>query len=78
MSVDRLSGVWGFWNLSLSFRYMFFFIIRIGGSSRGVVDNVLDCDIVVSEFELQSRYDVHFRSNIIKKISNLLISQDVD
>ena len=26
-----------------------------------VVANVVDCDIVVSEFELQSRYYVHFR-----------------
>ena len=25
-------------------------------SLRGVVANVLDCDIIVSEFELQSRY----------------------
>ena len=27
---------------------------------RDVVANVLDCDIVVSEFELQLRYDAHF------------------
>ena len=27
---------------------------------RGVVINLLDCDIVVSEFELQSRHYIHF------------------
>ena len=32
-------------------------------SLRGAVANVLDNDIVVSEFELQSRYHVHFQSN---------------
>ena len=35
----------------------------IGGCSRGAVVNVLNCDIVVSEFELQSSYSVHFRIN---------------
>ena len=29
----------------------------------GVMVNVLDCDCIVSEFELQSRYYVHFRTN---------------
>ena len=29
-------------------------------SSRGVVANVLDCDIIVSKFELHSLYYVHF------------------
>ena len=27
--------------------------------------NALDCDIIVSKFELQSRYCIHFRSNIL-------------
>ena len=31
--------------------------------SRVLVSNVQDCDIVVSEFKLQSRYQVHFRTN---------------
>ena len=30
------------------------------GNPSGVVVNVLDYDIVISEFELQSRYNVHF------------------
>ena len=29
--------------------------------------NVLDCDIVVSEFELQSRYYLHFETNTTGK-----------
>ena len=34
----------------------------MGESPCSVVANVLDCDIVVSEFKLQSRYYVHFRT----------------
>ena len=34
----------------------------IGRSSRGVAANVLNSDIVVSEFKLQSHYCVHFRT----------------
>ena len=37
------------------------------------VANVQDCDIIVSEFELQSRDYVHFRANIIWKSMNILI-----
>ena len=40
----------------------------------GVVANVLDCDIEVSEFKLQSRYFVHFRTNNLGKSMNPLIS----
>ena len=32
-------------------------------SPRGVVANVLDGNFVVSEFELQSHYYIHFRTN---------------
>ena len=31
------------------------------------MDKVLDCDILVSEFELQSRYHVHFRTKTFRK-----------
>ena len=41
----------------------------------GVVANMMDCDIVVSEFELQSRYYYHFLSNTLGKGMNLLIPQ---
>ena len=44
------------------------------GSSRFVVANVLDCDIVVSEFKLELRYYVHFRTNIPGKGMNPFIS----
>ena len=35
----------------------------------------VDCGIVLSEFELQSRYYVHFRANTIEKGMNPLSSQ---
>ena len=34
---------------------------------RGVVANVLDCDIVVSSFDIQSHYCIHFRTNTFGK-----------
>ena len=42
-------------------------------SPSGVVDNVLDCNIVVDKFVLQSRYYVHFRVNNLRKGMNFLI-----
>ena len=30
--------------------------------------NVKDCEIIISEFELQSRYYVHFRTNTFEKV----------
>ena len=35
---------------------------------RGVVVNVLDCDNVASEFEIQWRYYVYFRKLPMKKV----------
>ena len=40
------------------------------GNLCGEVANVLDCKIVVSEFELQSLYYVHFRANNPEKGMN--------
>ena len=40
------------------------------GSLCGVMAKVLDCDIIVSGFELQSRYCVHFRTNTLEKGMN--------
>ena len=37
------------------------------------VANVLDCDIIVSEFERQSRYYIDFRTNTIEKGINPFI-----
>ena len=33
--------------------------------ARGVVSDILDCNIVVSEFELLSRYCIHFWTNML-------------
>ena len=38
-----------------------------GGNRRCVVAKVLDCDVAVNKFELQSFYYVHFRTNILGK-----------
>ena len=43
------------------------------GCPRGVMVKAMDCGIVVSEFELQSRYYVHFRANTLGKGMNPLI-----
>ena len=40
------------------------------GCPRGVVASVLDCDIVLSEFELQSPDYVHFQTNAFRKDMN--------
>ena len=40
---------------------------------RGVMVKAMDCGIVVSEFELQSRYYVHFQTNVLGKGRNLHI-----
>ena len=46
---------------------------KVGGSSDSLVSNMLNCDIVVSEFKLQSQCCVHFQTNILGKGMNLLI-----
>ena len=43
------------------------------GVLSGLMVKVMDCGIVVSEFVLQSRYNVHFRANILGKGMNPLI-----
>ena len=43
------------------------------GCPCGVMIKVLDCGIVVSEFELQLHYYVHFRTNTLGKGMNPLI-----
>ena len=35
--------------------------------------NILDCDIVVTEFKLQLHYYDHFQANTLGKSMNLLI-----
>ena len=43
----------------------------------GVMVKAMDCRIVVSEFELQSCYYVHFQTNTLGKDMNLLILQAI-
>ena len=45
-----------------------------GGNSYGIMAKVLGCDIVVSEFEHQLSYYVHFRTNTLRKGMNQLFS----
>ena len=45
----------------------------MGGCRRHVMVKAMDCGIVESEFELQSRYYVHFRANTLGKSMNPLI-----
>ena len=49
--------------------------MRSGGgwSPRGVVANILDWHIIVSEFDFLSCYYVHFRTNALGKGMNSLI-----
>ena len=44
-----------------------------GACPRGVMVKAMDCGIVVSEFVLQSRYYVHFRTNTLGKGMNPFI-----
>ena len=46
---------------------------ELEGCPRGVMVKAMDCEIVVSEFVLQSRYYVHFRANTLGKGMNPLI-----
>ena len=43
------------------------------GCPRGVMVKAMDCGIVVSEFELQLLYYVHFRANTLGKGMDTLI-----
>ena len=43
------------------------------GCPSGVIVKAMDCGIVVSEFEFQSHYYVHFRANTLGKGMDLLI-----
>ena len=46
---------------------------RMWWCPRGVMVKAMDCGIVVSEFEFQSRYYVHFRTSTLGKGMNPLI-----
>ena len=42
------------------------------GFPRGVMAKTMECGVVVSEFVLESRYNVHFRANTLGKGMNPL------
>ena len=48
-------------------------ILTGGGCPRGVMVKTMNCGIVEREFQLQSRYYVHFRANTLGKGMNPLI-----
>ena len=48
--------------------YSFWLILMGKGGPRGVVANVLDCNIIVSEFDLWSFYYIHFWINTLGKV----------
>ena len=50
-------------------------LVTGSGCRRGVMVKAIDCRIVISEFELQSRYYVHFRANTLGKVWTPLSSQ---
>ena len=42
-------------------------LMSLRRSPCGLAANVLDCDIVLSEFELQYPFYIHFRTNALEK-----------
>ena len=50
-------------NIVARYTYISTYLYLYRGCPRGVMVKAMNCRIVVSEFELQSRYYVHFRAN---------------
>ena len=50
------------------FENNYYWIEMLGESSCWVGANMLDYNIIVSEFELWSWYNVHFQTNILRKV----------
>ena len=55
------------WTLILFVKFATFNFF-IGKNPHGVMVNMLDCNIVVSEFELYLYYHVHFQTNPFEKL----------
>ena len=55
------------------YTFVFIVVIKFEESPRGVGANVLDSKIVATEFELQSCYYVHFRTNTIGKAMGKIV-----
>ena len=62
-------------SLLVKFRYVHTDLNPAGRCPRGVMVKAMDWEIVVSEFELHSRYYVHFWTNTLGKGMNPLPSQ---
>ena len=60
-------------NLIFMFHTFFSSLERSGGVLVGVMVKALDCRIIISEFEHQSCYYVHFRANTLGKGMSTLI-----
>ena len=58
--------------ISWTYLYIYLFLFSVKTPWRNLL-MLLDCDVVVNEFEPQSRYDVHFRANSPGKGMNLFI-----
>ncbi len=61
-------------SFSKEFFFVFYYITKLQllGGPCGVMVKALECGIVVCEFVLESRYNVHFRANTIGKRMNPL------
>ena len=59
-------------------KYMIIVSTRLNENHHDVVANVLDCHSIVSEFEFQSRYYIHFLINILEKGMDFLIPLTMD
>ena len=53
--------------------FQVFLVQLLRGCPRGLMVKAMDCGVVVSKFEFQSRYYVHFRTNTLGKGTNPLI-----
>ena len=53
------------------------FSYHSGITPRVELANVMDCDIIVSDFQLKSPYYVHFQTNTLKKGMSLLIPKKI-
>ena len=60
---------------SLSLSLYIYIYIYIQGGPWGIMANVMDCGLKISEFELQLCYYIHFQSNTLGKGMNPLIPQ---
>ena len=73
-----LLRLWRWWttldckmlNLPDTLKFLTGFVQQIWGCPHGGIFKVLGCRIVVSEFEIQSCYYIHFQTNTLGKVMN--------